>query len=342
MRFSFEDDSEKITLQKVSGCDGLTLGITIPRPGTLGQFLAGYDRRVITKLRVIDSIDAEDIATLNALPNLSVLDMENADLTRLPSKAFKDNKTLTSIKLPKTLTTIGEKAFSHCTGLTGNLTIPNSVIEIGERAFFYCTGLTSVTIQEGVKMIGQEAFEGCTGLTGNLTIPNSVIEIGEEAFYKCTGLTGRLMIPNSVTEIGHSAFAQCSGLTSVMISESVTTIEEYAFSACSGLTGNLTIPNSVTKIRQGAFWDCTGLTSVTIPSGVTNIQMHAFSACAGLTTIYCKANTPPQLYLGRHSEAFKGVSTSKCVLYVPTGCAHAYRTAEGWRNYDFKIIETKF
>ena len=224
MRFSFEDDSEKITLQKVSGCDGLTLGITIPRPGTLGQFLAGYDRRVITKLRVIDSIDAEDIATLNALPNLSVLDMENADLTRLPSKAFKDNKTLTSIKLPKTLTTIGEKAFSHCTGLTGNLTIPNSV----------------------------------------------------------------------------------------------------------------------TKIRQGAFWDCTGLTSVTIPSGVTNIQMHAFSACAGLTTIYCKANTPPQLYLGRHSEAFKGVSTSKCVLYVPTGCAHAYRTAEGWRNYDFKIIETKF
>lgn len=90
--------------------------------------------------------------------------------------------------------------------LVGKLIIPNSVTSIGERAFYDCSGLTSVTIPNSVTSIGRNAFYGCSGLT-SVTIPNSVTSIGNEAFYWCSNLTP-VTIPNSVTSIGSNAFYQ--------------------------------------------------------------------------------------------------------------------------------------
>ena len=94
-----------------------------------------------------------------------------------------------------------------------NTTIPNSVTSIGEYAFSDCSGLTSVTIPNSVTSIGEYAFSDCSGLT-SVTIPNSVTSIGRYAFYDCSGLTS-VTIPNSVTSIGYGAFYDCEGLTSV-------------------------------------------------------------------------------------------------------------------------------
>jgi hypothetical protein len=73
-------------------------------------------------------------------------------------------------------------------GKAGSYKIPtNSVTSIGNRAFFHCTGLTSVTIPNSVTSIGPEAFWDCTSLTG-VTIPNSVTSIGRAAFDWSAGL----------------------------------------------------------------------------------------------------------------------------------------------------------
>ena len=76
-----------------------------------------------------------------------------------------------------------------------SVTIPNSVTSIGEGAFEHCTGLTSVTIPNSVTSIGYRAFRNCGSLT-SVTIPNSVTEIDEEAFYECSGLTRIDAYPN--------------------------------------------------------------------------------------------------------------------------------------------------
>ena len=195
--------------------------------------------------------------------------------------AFSGCSGLTSITIPNSVTTIWYYAFEGCSGLT-SVTIPNGVTSIEYETFKNCSGLTSVTIPNSVTSIGFSAFSGCSGLT-SIEIPNSVTNIEYETFKNCSGLTS-VTIPNSVTSIGGFAFYGCSGLTSIEIPNSVTTIEDYTFNNCSGLT-SVTIPNSVTSIGYSAFYGCSGLTSVTIPNSVTSIDILAFSGCSGLTSI---------------------------------------------------------
>ncbi len=238
-----------------------------------------------------------------------------------------------------TVTSIGEWAFSHCTGLT-SVTIPNSVTNIGSNAFYNCIGLASITIGNSVTNIKEGTFRGCTALT-SITIPESVTSIGISAFSRCTGLTS-VTIPNSVTSIGASAFfyvpnivyngtatgspwgarsvngyvdgyfvyadatkttlLACSSAATgaITIPNSVTSIGNSAFAGCTGLT-SITIPNSVTSIGNSAFYNCTGLTSITIPNSVTDIGSYAFSGCTGLTSI-----TIPNSITSIGAYAFEG------------------------------------
>ena len=187
-----------------------------------------------------------------------------------------------------TFTSIGDRAFWYCAGLT-SITIPDSVTSIGGYTFGNCTGLTSITIPDSVTSIGESAFSGCRNLT-SVTIGSGVTSIGGYTFYKCSGLTS-ITIPDSVTSIGSTAFRECSGLTSITIPDSVISIGTMAFNYCSGLT-SITIPDSVTSIGGSAFEGCTGFTNITIPDSVTSIGGSAFRDCSGLTSIVVdSANT---------------------------------------------------
>lgn len=102
--------------------------IRVSEAGTLAKILEGYDKNSITTLKVIGSINDNDIVALRILPKLSNLDLEDVYLTSLPRHAFSQNKTLTSIKLPKTLKEIGSYAFT--TSLYRSLLFPRKFYEL--------------------------------------------------------------------------------------------------------------------------------------------------------------------------------------------------------------------
>ena len=234
--------------------------------------------------------------------------------------------------IPNSVTSIGNRAFVNCIGLTGNLTIPNSVTTIGEYAFYYCTGITgSLTIPNSVTTIGEYAFYGCNGFIGDLTIGNSVTTIGSYAFSGCIGFTGSLIIPNSVTSIGVNAFRECINFSgNLIIGNSVTTISDWAFGGCNGFTGSLTIPNTVISIGNFAFKDCNGFTGgLTIGNAVSTIGANAFKGCGGISFIVCLPETPPQLSNNNSFEDWN-INASVC---VPCGFEEAY-SSQSWGGFN--------
>ena len=113
--------------------------------------------------------------------------------------------------IPSSVTSIGESAFSGCSGLT-SITIPNSVTSIGDGAFQRCYGLTSITIPNSVKSIGEFAFSDCSGLT-SITIGDSVTSIDDWAFNSCYNLVSVTVLNPTPVEISNNVFSNRKNAT---------------------------------------------------------------------------------------------------------------------------------
>ena len=88
---------------------------------------------------------------------------EGSEITGLANGCFQDNDLLTTVRLPDTITKIGDYAFATCEDLQ-YVYIPSGVESIGDRAFYGCDELSYVSVPQMIKSIGAEAFEMCPRL----------------------------------------------------------------------------------------------------------------------------------------------------------------------------------
>lgn len=84
-------------------------------------------------------------------------------VTAIADNAFKNNKTVTKVTIPKSVTTIGKDAFSGCAKLK-TVTVGSKVTTVGANAFKGCKALTTVTLPDKTTKIGANAFNGCSKL----------------------------------------------------------------------------------------------------------------------------------------------------------------------------------
>ena len=228
---------------------------------------------------------------------------------------FSGLKSLLSVTIGNTVTTITDNAFYNCSNLK-SVNIGNSVETIGQSAFYSCSSLTDLSIGSSVVSIKKSAFSNCNSMT-DINIPKSVEEIGASAFSNCNSMTD-INIPESVEEIGVGAFSNCRSLAeinvdggnqnyasidgclysknvttlfccpgaklSISIPNTVMSISDNSFEGCANLT-SIDIPSSISCIGNYAFYNCTGLTNIVIPNSVTSIGESAFRNCYGLTSI---------------------------------------------------------
>ena len=120
-------------------------------------------------------------------------------IEKIACGAFDDCTGLTTLKLPKSVTSIEGYVFEGCKikepvynqhvfaympeSYSGEYTIPDGIEQIADLAFCNCTGLTSVTVPNSVTTIGEWAFMGCSKLK-SIAIPKHTI-VAAGAFERC-------------------------------------------------------------------------------------------------------------------------------------------------------------
>ena len=232
------------------------------------------------------------------------------------------------------ITGIYQDAFTDCTRIT-SVTVPGTVSSIGNRTFVRMTGLKEIVFQEGVGRIEWGAFSDCTALN-RIVIPASCTSIDASAFDTCheiafevspdnpayKSVDGALLtkdgttlicapgnvtaytIPDTVTEIARYAFGagQSLGtvkLASVTVPESVETIPESAFAFGFGAV-NVDAGNPNFSSENGVLYDKdrtallhvpTTATAFTVPDSVVRIGMGALSECALTSIVFSDMGT---------------------------------------------------
>ena len=185
---------------------------------------------------------------------------------------------LSSIVLPKGITTIGDDAFSYNTSLT-SIKIPNTVTTIGKRAFYGCTNLTSIEIPDSVTYIGDYCFWNCNRLQ-KIKLSKKIQTINQGLLEGCSSLT-EIEIPEGVESIGYAAFKSCDKLTTITLPASLTYITGSALTRLSRLTEvKVADGNNSFKFENGMLLSKDGktmymalltLTEINVPNGVVSI-----------------------------------------------------------------------
>lgn len=242
----------------------------------------------------------------------------DSDCTSVEAGAFGDSVNFTSIRIPSSVTSIGENAFRACyrlaevynfselnitSGSSDNgcvalyakvvhttddaskLVKSNGVVYYKDNSDTIAIAPTTysastITISSDCEEINGFAFFFCEKLK-SVTFSAKISSIGSYAFGLCSGLKN-ITIPKKVTKIDAATFMMCTNLESIVIPEGVTSIEEMAFYNTN--LASVTIPASVESVGPGAFYG-SSLKEVTIPSSVTSIGKYAFRNCWNLKNI---------------------------------------------------------
>lgn len=202
-------------------------------------------------------------------------------------KAFRGQKKLTGVSLPRTLRTVYRSAFDG-TGLmndTANWTeqgelFVDSVLIAADRDVLR----SKYAVPEGTWLIAVGAFQRCNDLK-NIQLPRTLHRISDYTFLGCKALN-KIRIHGAIEEIGKGAFRG----TAIYENEKkwkkgALYIDTCLIEVNDELAANYQIRPDCRLIANGAFAGAKNLKSVTIPAHIRRIGAETFRGCGALKSI---------------------------------------------------------
>lgn len=127
--------------------------------------IQGIQPKDVHFITIEGKLDEEDLKLImDYMPNLVDIDIANTTVTHLPDFVFAQKKYMLRIKLPIGLQSIGQRAFSGCTRLSGTVVIPSQVTSLGYGAFMGCEKLLTVYVSGNqLTAIGENLFGDSNG-----------------------------------------------------------------------------------------------------------------------------------------------------------------------------------
>lgn len=204
------------------------------------------------------------------------------DMTALVAAGAVDKDSFT---VPETVTAIGAGAF--CNSGLRFVALGPGVKTIGEQAFSGCTGLQETVLNEGLESIGDEAFADTASLK-TIALPHSLAALGRQTF-QGSGLEKIDLSATRLETLPYGTFRDCARLRDITLGDGITVIEDAAFSNCAFT--QITLPAQLRQIK-GSFGGCASLESITFPYTLQNLGSAVFAGCAGLQAVYFEGNMP--------------------------------------------------
>ncbi len=230
-------------------------------------------------------------------------------ITEIGEEVFKDNTTLTTITINKTVETIGNGAFYNCTSLT-TINGAKNVKNIGSNAFRN-TRVSELNMP-CVEEIGANAFRDCINLENIILIGDlnkNIFNLSNYAFYDCTGLatitydgtlkTNANTFRNCTNLVnvdcidiilnGNGGFQNCTSLKEVRISTD-SDIKPSSFKGCTSLESIGLIKKNNVTVGSAAFENATALREIGFLSESITLASSAFTGCSSDLVLYCNPN----------------------------------------------------
>lgn len=261
--------------------------VEMTEAGSLGSILLD-DVKTIHTLKISGPINGDDIKLLREMAGVNVLNQETEGQLRVLDLSgakiveggdyyatrekwastgddyylyAKDDifgpfmfsySKLSEIKLPTTITEIGDLALFDCNSLT-KLTIPETVTAIRVAAFMHCDNITEIILPDNLSVLAESVFRACLSLKGIPSWPSKITKIPFGTFAACKSFVN-ISIPNNVTEIGGSAFWDCEALQRIDVPATVTKISDYAFQNCNSLKILVCYPTTPPTLGNEIFY----------------------------------------------------------------------------------------
>lgn len=201
----------------------------------------------------------------------------DAAVTRIMKSAFAYCNLMKSADLTSTkIEVLDEFVFTKCTSLT-EIKLPSTVTSIGSCALSE-TDLTEFVVPKSVSKLGQAIFRNCPRLATVDLSACKVSNVPVAIFTKCIALA-KVIFPENCTVIEKLAFSY-SGISTIDLPSTLTLIGEGAFRNCAFLQSIDLSNTALKKASAFAFAGCSTLNSVTFPEKMPEFGDYSFSDTA--------------------------------------------------------------